>query len=173
MSLPSFSGRRATSRAAQTAAPPEMPARIPSSLQSRRAISPASSCFTATISSSSFVSSTFGTNPGPQPWILCGPGFPPAMTGESAGSAATILQRRLARLHHLRAAGDRPAGAGAADEDVHLAVRVAPDLLGGGPPVDLGVRRVLELLEDEVARVLRRHLLRPLDRALHPLGARA
>ena len=36
------------------------------------------------------MSSTFGTNPGPQPWILCGPGFPPEITGESAGSAATI-----------------------------------------------------------------------------------
>ncbi len=41
-------------------------------------------------SSSSEVSRTLGTNPAPQPWILCGPGFPPEITGESAGSAATM-----------------------------------------------------------------------------------
>ncbi len=64
---------------------------MPSSLQSRRAISPASSFFTTIVSSMTLVSSVFGTNPGPQPWILCGPGLPPEMTGESAGSAATIF----------------------------------------------------------------------------------
>ena len=33
-------------------------------------------------------SSTSGTNPGPIPWILCGPGMPPESTGEVAGSTA-------------------------------------------------------------------------------------
>lgn len=29
-----------------------------------------------------------GTNPAPIPYILCGPGFPPDKTGDSAGSTA-------------------------------------------------------------------------------------
>ena len=36
-----------------------------------------------------------------------------------------------------------------------LAVGVAPDLLGGRPPVDGRVGRILELLRDEVAAVVR------------------
>ena len=59
------------------------------------------------------------------------------------------LDRRLAALEHLAAAGDRAAGADAADQDVDLAVGVAPDLLGGRPAVDLRVGRVLELLRHE------------------------
>ena len=31
-------------------------------------------------------------NPAPIPWILCGPGAPPEMTGECVGSTATILR---------------------------------------------------------------------------------
>ena len=31
-----------------------------------------------------------GTNPAPMPCILCGPGFPPLSTGDSAGSTATV-----------------------------------------------------------------------------------
>ena len=46
----------------------------------------------------------------------------------------------------LADAGDRAAGADAADERVDLPAGVAPDLLGGRPPVDLGVRGVVELL---------------------------
>ena len=53
---------------------------------------------------------------------------------------------------HLAHAGDGAAGADAGDEDVDLAVGVAPDLLGGGVAVDLRVGRVLELLRHEVAR---------------------
>ena len=34
-------------------------------------------------------SRTLGTNPGPIPWILCGPGSPPERTGEAAGSTAS------------------------------------------------------------------------------------
>src|SRR5690606_15681814 len=44
--------------------------------------------------------------------------------------------------------------------------RVGPDLLGGGAPVHLGVRRVLELLGHEPA-VLLDQLCRACDRALH------
>src|SRR5205823_1202316 len=40
------------------------------------------------------------------------------------------LEARLARLDDLADAGDGAAGADARDEDVHLAVGVAPDFLG-------------------------------------------
>ena len=39
--------------------------------------------------------STFGINPAPMPWILCGPAFPPESTGESRGSTATDLKDSL------------------------------------------------------------------------------
>src|SRR5208283_4551998 len=68
-SLPAFSGRRATCRAATTAAPDEMPTRSPSSLASRRARLTASSLPTVTTSSMRSSSYTPGTNPAPMPWI--------------------------------------------------------------------------------------------------------
>ena len=34
-----------------------------------------------------------GMKPAPMPWILCGPGFPPEMTGLSVGSTATICRK--------------------------------------------------------------------------------
>ena len=34
------------------------------------------------------VSQLPGMNPAPMPWILCGPGLPPEITGDSAGSTA-------------------------------------------------------------------------------------
>ena len=59
------------------------------------------------------------------------------MTGLLAGSTATILHARLAALEHFAHAGDRAAGADAGDDDVDLAVGVAPDFLGRGLAVDL------------------------------------
>src|SRR5205085_1846647 len=55
------------------------------------------------------------------------------------------LEARLALLDDFADAGDGAAGADAGDQDVGLAVGVAPDLLGGGAAVDLRVGRVLEL----------------------------
>ena len=109
MSLPSFSGRRAISRAAQTAAPPEMPVRIPSSLQRRRAISPPSSCFTGTTSSRASCRAPWGRTPAPA-LDLVRPGLPARDDGRVRRLGGDDLQRRLAGLHHLRAAGDRPSG---------------------------------------------------------------
>lgn len=53
--------------AATTAAPEEMPHRMPSSLARRRAISMLSRLLTRTTSSKIVVSSTLGTNPAPMP----------------------------------------------------------------------------------------------------------
>ena len=69
--------------------PDEMPASMPSSLASRRAVTPASSFLTRITSSIRSARSTSGTNPAPMPWILCGPGLPPERTGEPSGSTAT------------------------------------------------------------------------------------
>src|SRR5581483_7653698 len=85
------------------------------------------------------------------------------------------LEARLALLDNLGDAGDGAAGADAADQDVHLALRVVPDLLGGGLAVDLRVGRVLELLRHErlgrPAAVLLYQLLGLGDRPAHALFA--
>ena len=46
------------------------------------------------------------------------------------------LDRRLARLEHFADAGDRAAGADAADDDIDLPVGIAPDFLGRRLAVD-------------------------------------
>ena len=107
------------------------------------------------------------------PWILCGPGAPPESTGESSGSTATILSVRLARLQHLADAGDRAAGADAGDEDVDLAVRVVPDLLGGGAAVDVRIGGVLNCCGMTAPGIDRDHFLGLGDGALHALRGRA
>ena len=93
ISFPALSGRLATSSAANAAAPEEIPARIPSSFARRRAYSKDWSFVTWTTSSTRAVSRFFGMKPAPIPWILCGPGAPPEITGEWTGSTATSLQR--------------------------------------------------------------------------------
>ena len=71
-----------------------------------------------------------GTKPAPMPWIGCGPGSPPDSTGEASGSTAIILIIGFPRLQHAADAGQRAAGADAADHRIDPAARVAPDLLG-------------------------------------------
>src|SRR5262249_31449927 len=59
------------------------------------------------------------------------------------------LEARLALLDDLADAGDRAAGANAGDEDVDLAIGVAPDLLGRGAAAKLAAGRGVELLRAE------------------------
>ncbi len=73
---------------AASVAPEEMPTRMPSSFALRRAISLAASASTWTTPSSSAMSRFFGMKPAPMPWIGCGPGAPPEITGEAVGSTA-------------------------------------------------------------------------------------
>mmetsp|Transcript_92169 Transcript_92169/g.134713 ORF Transcript_92169/g.134713 Transcript_92169/m.134713 type:complete len:223 (-) Transcript_92169:696-1364(-) len=91
MRFPSMPGREPSSTAASTAAPDEMPHSTPSSLASRRAIVIASSEATCMTSSIILISQLPGMNPAPMPWILCGPGAPPDMTGDSLGSTAMVF----------------------------------------------------------------------------------
>ena len=98
MFLPLVSARRATLRAAATAAPEEIPARMPSILARSLAVSNASSLVIVTISSMMLLLRTSGTKPAPIPWILWGPGLPPERTGDAAGSTATVLKEGLRLL---------------------------------------------------------------------------
>lgn len=89
--FPLFSGLLASSKAAQVAAPDEIPAKIPSFLARLSKVSPASSSLTGIISSIKSVFRILGTNPAPIPWILWGPFSPLANVCEENGSTATIL----------------------------------------------------------------------------------
>ena len=120
-----------------------------------------------TISSSTDRSSTAGTKPAPMPWILCGPGSPPESTGEDFGSTATTCSCGLRSLSLSPRPGDRAAGAHAGHQHVDLAVGVAPDLLGGGAPVDLGVGGVGELVGDEEVGAVAGHARCGLHRLVH------
>src|SRR5664280_1971431 len=95
ISLPAFSGPAATWRAAQMAAPEEMPTSRPSSSAARRARSKASSFSTVMILSMISVSRMAGTKPAPMPWMGCGPFCPPDSTGEAAGSTAMTCTEGL------------------------------------------------------------------------------
>ena len=92
-----FSGRSANRLAATTAAPEEIPARMPSSFIKRLHIAIVSSLLTCSTSSIILRSRLPGMKPAPIPWILCGPGVnsSPALacviTGLSAGSTATTV----------------------------------------------------------------------------------
>mmetsp|Transcript_14425 Transcript_14425/g.47045 ORF Transcript_14425/g.47045 Transcript_14425/m.47045 type:complete len:207 (-) Transcript_14425:635-1255(-) len=100
MRLPLFSGRSATLVAARTAAPEEMPQRMPSCVAISRAMSMASKESMGTTSSKRVVSALPGMKPAPMPWILWGPAAPPERTGDSAGSTATTLSFGLRGLRH-------------------------------------------------------------------------
>ena len=81
-------------------------------------------------------------------------------------------ERLLARLDHLADARDRAAGADRRDQDVRLAVGVLPNLLGRGPPVNLRVGGVVELLRNPRVGDFLVQVLRLLDRPFHALGGR-
>ena len=114
-------------------------------------------------------SSTAGTKFGPMPWIRCPPARPSESMGESLGSTTDDLHVGIALLEHLPDPGDRAAGARTRDEVVDGPIGVAPDLLGRGAPVDLGVRGMLELAREHGAGRLRGDALRGLDRLGHAL----
>jgi hypothetical protein len=112
------------------------------------------------------------------PGIRWFPAGRPERTAAPAGSTATTRTPRPARLEHLADPGDRPAGADGADEDIDGAAGVVPDLEGGGPPVDLRVGGVLELVEHHRAGDLAHELFGAGDgvghedpRREHDLGA--
>ena len=81
------------------------------------------------------------------------------------------LNPGLRSLMYLRHAGDGAAGAHAADENVHFAVGIVPDLRAGGGVVDGRVGGVVELLQDVAVGRLGQDLIGLGDGALHAVGA--
>ena len=77
----------------------------------------------------------------------------------------------ILRLQIFTYAGQRAARSDTCDEDIYLAVGVAPDLWTGGRPVDRRVGRIDELAGNKAVRDLQRQLGGLGDRALHALGA--
>jgi len=77
------------------------------------------------------------------------------------------LHVRVLLLEVLARAGDRAARADACDERGNFAVCALPDLGTGGAVVEVGVRGVLELLEDHRAGRRVAKFARLGDRALH------
>ena len=81
------------------------------------------------------------------------------------------LDLRALGLQVLADARHGAAGADTRDEDVHIAVRILPDLRAGRRAVDRRVCRVDELAGDKAVRDLRGQLVGLRDRALHALCA--
>ena len=96
--LPAFSGRFATSTAAESAAPEEMPTSRPSWVAAARANSRDWSMLRVMTSATASLSRISGTKFAPRPWILCGPGWPPDRIGDSAGSTAMTYTTGLRSL---------------------------------------------------------------------------
>ena len=76
------------------------------------------------------------------------------------------------RFKHLGDAGDGSARAHGRHQNIHLAIGVAPDLLGGREPVDLRIGRILKLLGNPGIGQVLMQVLGLLNGAFHPFGAR-
>ena len=131
MFLPSFSGRDATSMAAATAAPDEMPTGIPSTAREhpRRVESGLVADGHDLVDDGAIENGRHEA--GADALDLVRTGRAAGQDGLSSGSTATIFNVG-ARLQHLADAGDGAARADAGDEDIDRAVRVVPDFLGRG-----------------------------------------
>ena len=91
--------------------------------------------------------------------------------GRGGGLKGHDLYRRVLRLQIPARAGDSAAGAGAGHEDVHLSLRVRPDLRAGGGLVSRRVGGILELAGDDAAGNAPAELLRLGHGPGHALGA--
>ena len=116
-------------------------------------------------------------NPAPIPWIACGPGCPPEITGDSGRLHREHLQMPAIRAFSTCGhAGDVAAGAHAGDDarSIGASAEVRQYFLRRGAgtwTVDVG--GILELLGDPGASsVCADQFQRALDRALHALLAR-
>ena len=171
INLSLVSGRFATCSAAQVAAPDEIPTSRPSSLAMRRAgrhgivrLDADDLVIDLRVEHSRHKAGTDALD-----WVR--PLLPARQHRRGIRLDGHHLERRLARLDHLAHAGDRAAGADAGNQVVDLAVGVAPDFLGRGAAVDLGVGRVLELLRQKVLlRVGSDDIFGTLDRPAHAFG---
>lgn len=171
MSLPSFSGRLASSIAAQTFAPAEIPPRMPSSVPSR--LRDLDGVVEGGIDDLvvDFRIEHLGHEIRSETLDLVRPGV---SAGEDRGVFrfdADDPYPGFAFLEPVTHPGQCSAGADPGDEDVDRAVGVRPDLLGGRRRVDLRVGGVGELIGCHRVVGVGDDLLRLGHRAGHALGA--
>ena len=95
-----------------------------------------------------------GDEPGAKPLDFVGAGFQ-GLAGQSLGNDRRILwvhrdglKRRFARFDDLHAAGNRAASSDTGHQNIHLAVGVGPNFLGGCLFVNCHVGRIFELLRN-------------------------
>ena len=124
--LPAISGRAASSSAAWKAAPAEMPTSRPSRSAARAPPRSAVSSSTAITSSITVAVEDLGHEAGADPLDLVRARRPAGEHRRGRRLDRDDVDARAALLEHLADAGDRAAGADAADERVDLAVEVAP-----------------------------------------------
>ena len=108
-----------------------------------------------------------GTKPAPMPWILCGPGWPPESTGLSVGSTAIALNDGFFGLMYSLTPVSVPP-VPMPETRMSTLPSVSFQISGpGGLEMDLGIRRIVELLQHVAVRRRREHLLGLRNRALH------
>ena len=170
ISLPRCSGRAPTSAAAKALAPAEMPTRMPSSAARARAVVDglvAGHLHDLVVDGGV---EHLRHEPGADALDAVRTRLTARQDGRFGRLDRVDLDRRIALLEHLADAGDRAARAHAGHEGRDGAVGVAPDLLGGRAPVDVGVGRVLELLGHEAVGVFGQQRRGPVDGASHAFG---
>jgi len=101
------------------------------------------------------------------PLYFMGARFAAGQHGGVLGLDRHDFQVLVLFLQDLAAAGEGPARADTRDQHINLAVRIDPNLLGRGLPVDLRIGRVLELLGHKGIRILRHELFGFFDRTGH------
>jgi hypothetical protein len=78
----------------------------------------------------------------------------------------------FARLEHLANSSDCSARADGADEDIHSALGVVPNLNGRSSPMQIGVRAVPELVQHDCTRGLCDEICSPRDSIDHENAGR-
>ncbi len=166
--------------AAATAAPEEIPARMPSSSIRRRAVEMASSLVMATTLSISFRSRLPRNKASPDTLGFCADWFDlfacqrlsdNRRVGWLNGNGNQIFFTFRA-FNIARHPGQRTAGAYAGDKHINLTVGIFPDFRAGGFLMNFRVGRVAELLEQQIfCRIAGDDFFGLLNRALHAFRA--
>ena len=162
MTLPCIPSRRASSPAAQTLAPAEMPTRRPSSRARRaRDLERLLAAHRHDLVVDRRRSGPWGRTRPRCPGCWCGPGWPPESTGESEGSTATTRtpgSRSLSTSPTPVSVPPVPTPATNTSTSPSVSSQISSAVVRR---CDLGVGRVLELLRHERAVDLGRRAPRP------------
>ena len=172
ISLPAFSGRLASSSAAEVAAPDEMPTSRPSS---RRHAAGDGEGVVVRDADHLVVGRRIehgGNETGADSLDRVRPFLAAGQHRRGIRLDRDDLDAGFPCLEHFADPGHRAAGTDAGHEDIDLAVGIVPDLFGRRVAVDRRIGRIFELLRNEVARIGRRQFPRLVDRAGHAVRPR-